>query len=68
MFKNVQKKRSWRRGQPCFWDWRKSSEISRKKMRSSTTKVTSQPMTEVKSAAESYGGVRLVMMTWGYQN
>jgi hypothetical protein len=31
---NVQKcskKRSWRRGQPCFWDWRKSSEISRKK-------------------------------------
>jgi hypothetical protein len=37
-------------------------------MRSSTTKVTSQPMTEVKSAAESYGGVRLVMMTWGYQN
>jgi len=39
-----------------------------KKMRSSTTKVTSQPMTEVKSAAESYGGVRLVMMTWGYQN
>ena len=57
--KKCSKKKIWRRGQPCFWDWHKSSEISRTDMRSSTTKVTS---------LRWHGGVRLVMMTWEYPN